>query len=69
MKATYKLTDPDSVEATMTITMTLGNWKKLRDKLAAQPNAMSYPNFKLRDVIDDLVKKAQERFETEGDIE
>jgi hypothetical protein len=69
MKATYKLTDPDSVEATLTVTMTLGNWKKIRQQLYHAKAALAYPNFKVREAIDDMIGKAENVFETEGAIE
>jgi hypothetical protein len=69
MKATYKITDPDSVEATLTITMTIGAWKKLREQIGKGSESMSYPNFRVRDLIHDLIQGAQKEFETEGVVE
>ncbi len=66
MKATMRLTKPDDVEATISLTMTLAQWKELRIPLAEDKNYR--PGGKLREAIDDLVRQATRAFcPTEGD--
>lgn len=66
MKASMKLTKPDEVEATISLTMTLEQWKLLRVSVSAD---QSYePGGKLRQAIDDLVRQATKAFyPVEGD--
>ena len=58
MKATYAVTKPDNVECTLKMTMTLGQWRKLREQLET-----SYPGWKLKSLISDLVSKVTESFD------
>jgi hypothetical protein len=60
MKASMKLTKPDDVEATITLTMTLAQWKLLR--VSVVDDAGYQPGGKLREAIDDLVRQATKAF-------
>lgn len=62
MKATYSLTVPDEVEATMTVTMSIGQWRKL----AGQIDGVQWPGCDMLTVIRDLVRRADTKF-TETD--
>lgn len=62
MKARIALTDPNEVEVTVTLTMKLKDWKRLRDQVADQ-----YPGWELRSVISDLVAKAGSHFEEQDE--
>jgi hypothetical protein len=55
-----KLTKPDDVEATITLTMTLAQWKMLRASVLEDPGYQ--PGGKLRETIDDLVRQATKAF-------
>ena len=64
MKAKFKITNPDVAECTLSVTMVLDSWKKLRDQLDSK-----YPSWELRKAINHLVTKAEEEFETDGEFE
>jgi hypothetical protein len=53
MKAILRINDPDSIEFTLTVTMPLREWKRLREQLKHE-----YPAFKLSDAISEMVKQA-----------
>jgi hypothetical protein len=63
MKATFRLTEPKKVEATLSITMPLEDWEALRAQLP-----VAWPSWKLSSVIDHLVTKAQVEFGSAGEI-
>lgn len=60
MEGTFKLKDPDKMEATLTMTMTIERWKRLREQLES-----SYPSSDLSWLITMLVTKAQKEFAEE----
>ncbi len=60
MKANLRITKPDEVEATISVTMTLGDWKLLRAALAEEKHYE--PGGKLKTVIEDLVRQATRAF-------
>lgn len=64
MKAKFKITNPDNAECTLTITMPLEKWKRLREQLDS-----NYPSWKLSNLIAQLVSKVQEECESEGEFE
>lgn len=59
MKAQFKLDNPEEVEASMTITMPIRDWKALAGQLE---------HWKLGEAIRQLVAKASERFDAEQDF-
>lgn len=61
MKFEFKLSSPDDVEASMTITMTLAQWKVLKRDLSESSWASNY----MANSIRSLVAKASESFEAE----
>ena len=61
MKAKFKITNPDVAECTMTITMTLDSWRRLKEQLDSKS-----PSWELQKVITQLINKAEEKFEAEG---
>lgn len=66
MKATLRLAKPEDVEATISLTMTLAQWKLLRVSVSA--DAFHEPGGTLRGAIDDLVRQATRAFfPTEGE--
>ena len=62
MKASYRLTNPEEVEATLELTMPIRDWLKLREQIAEGSGFSSYPGWKLKEHIDGLVKQAQHHF-------
>ena len=58
MRGKFALSDPDKVEADMLITMTLGDWRKLRASLTATDS----PTWQLHRMIGELIDLAQSRF-------
>lgn len=59
MKATMHVSNPNSVEFTLEITMPLGHWKSLRDALGSDDFGASY---QIKSAIRDMVYQAQESF-------
>lgn len=59
MKATMRVENPDDVEVTMTLTMPLGAWKKLRSQLDSSSLAV-YPACDLWKAITELSAQTQQ---------
>ncbi|MDN7488530.1 hypothetical protein QZM35_12550 [Burkholderia sp. AU45274] len=57
MKTEFKIQRPDDVPMTLTMTMTLGEWKKLENQLST-----SYPSWKLSTNIGEMVRLATTTF-------
>lgn len=57
MKIEYRATDPNTIELSMTITMSLADWSRLKEQLTA-----SYPSWKLSDSIRNIMIEAHEHF-------
>ena len=64
MKAKFKITNPDEAECTLTITMTLGAWKRLKEHLGSKSLG-----WELGIAITQLVSKAEFEFETDGEFQ
>ncbi|WP_186095645.1 hypothetical protein [Burkholderia gladioli] len=64
MKAKFKIERPDDVPMTLTLTMTGGQWKKLRDQLPRE-----YPSWKLSSVITEMVNQASAVFEDTKEVD
>ena len=56
MKAIIHVREPESAEVTLTLTLTLAAWMKIREQLVEQ-----WPSWDLAVVIDDAVRKLSER--------
>ena len=63
MKALIKIVNPDKVEMSLTLSMTLEYWKVLRCQLEDK-----WPGWQLKGVITDMVIKAQEQFTSQDEI-
>ena len=57
MRTVFSLKQPEKIEATMTITMPLEEWKDLRDQLSDR-----WPASRFSDQIRDMVAKAEQVF-------
>ena len=64
MKAKFKIERPDDVPMTLTLTMTGGQWKLLREQLAS-----TYPSWKLASTIDAMVGQASAVFEDTKELD
>lgn len=62
MKLMMEVTKPDSVDVTMTITMSLEAWKRLKGQLDESKMSQGYPMWDLRDQIRSLVGKVEKEF-------
>ena len=62
MKTTCQFNNPDQMDVTITTTMTLYNWRKLRDELKALPILTYQPAFQLRREIEDVIGKVEKTF-------
>lgn len=49
---------PDAIEFTLSITMTLGEWKELREEV----DSKKHTGWKLRAEISDMIQMAQTKF-------
>lgn len=56
-RGTFRLDDVDKVTATLTITMTVGEWRDVRGSLTSQ-----HPQWKVGNLIDDMVRAAERQF-------
>lgn len=65
MRSTLKVTNPNDVDFTMSLTMSLGDWRKL----ATQLTTNAYPSWMLGKEIRLLVEKATAEFVTGGEAE
>ena len=67
MKAEFKAENPDSIEMTLTITMNMLTWKKLRKDLDDVEQVwLHYPANSLRMLIREMVELATTHFEQKG---
>ncbi|RSB84931.1 hypothetical protein EGT47_27965 [Burkholderia cenocepacia] len=57
MKSEFKIQQPDDVPMMLTMTMTLGEWKRLQEQLAT-----TYPSWKLSTNIREMVRLATTTF-------
>ena len=65
MQARFKLENPKAIEATLTLTLTLEQWERLREQLE-----YNWPGSDLRNVITDLLAQARKVYwpnEEEGE--
>ena len=67
MKAEFKAENPDSIEMTLTITMDMFFWKKLRKDLDDVEQVwLHHPANSLRTLIREMVELATTHFEQKG---
>ena len=67
MKAEFKAENPDSIEMTLTITMNMLTWKKLRKDLDdVEQIWLHHPANSLRTLIREMVELATTHFEQKG---
>lgn len=62
MNGFFKLNDPDEIEATLTVTMPIKDWKALRDKMVDY-----YPGWDFKNLINNAVNTAENRFFVNGE--
>lgn len=60
MKGTMRILDVDKIEATLTLTMPLKQWKELNAQLSS-----AHSSWKLSNLIDALIQKATSMFTEE----
>lgn len=64
MNIRLKCEQPNDILYTLTVTMTAGEWDKLRDQLDTCRDLMSYPAYDLRMAITDLLAQARKVYYT-----
>ena len=64
MKALIKIVDPDKVEMSLTLTMTLGAWEVLRNQVEGK-----WPGWQFKALVNDMIEKAQKQFTSQDEIE
>lgn len=62
MKARFELTNLSEVEATLTCTMTVGEWRSLKEQLDTAEKSGSSPSWEFRAMITELIEKADKHF-------
>lgn len=68
MKALFRITNPNQVEMSLKLTMTLEDWKRLKSQLASSGyTGSSYPAFRLIDEIQNMTALAEQKFFAEED--
>lgn len=63
IEAKFRLTEPDNVKVSMTITMTMKQWREI----AAALSADKYEEWPLRAAINDLIRSSQTTFYPQGE--
>ncbi len=58
MKTRFQAENPETIEMTLTVTMPLAAWRKLREQLGE-----GYPGWELRSAISGMVLHATKHFE------
>lgn len=66
MKSTLRVENPDSIEMTLNLTMTLGEWKRLSEQLETGEHPGSSPGWDVRLRIKHMVSIADKNFESNG---
>lgn len=66
IKAVYQLTKPDDAEASLTLTMTVGEWRRFRAQLADKL-VSEYPAWRIATMIADLLERAHDHFSAAGE--
>lgn len=66
IRAVYQLARPDDAEATLTLTMTVGEWRRLATGLT---EAGAYPGWQVASIIRDLTLRAVEHFDAKTETE
>ncbi len=61
MQTDFKLSKPEEVEFTLTVTLPLAAWKKLHRQLTESQTGISYPANDLRIAIVRLVENAESK--------
>lgn len=64
MKGTIRLHNVDKMPAEMTIQMTVGEWRQLRETL----DGARWPQWPLKKLIGELVEKATAQFDSTDEI-
>jgi hypothetical protein len=59
MEAKFSPAKPDEISMTMTLSMTLGEWKQIRE---AMGDSRNWPATDLKSKIGDLVRQAEKHF-------
>lgn len=64
MKAAWRYNNADDIEATVTITMSLGKWRSLQEAIGTK-----YPAWEFANIISDVVRKASALITSEHQAE
>lgn len=68
MKAKYRLAAPELVDATLEVTLSIHDWKRLLAQTDSKDNGL-YPMWRFRNAISDLITKANAAYEAEATTE
>lgn len=63
VRGACQLTHPDAVECSLTLTMTLAEWKRVRADLSVQ-----YPSWAVAALITGLIEDAEKQFYREKEL-
>lgn len=63
-KGRLEATDPDSIEFTLSLTMSLKQWRELQGQLSS-----SYPSWKLSAMITKMIALATERYQETEELD
>jgi len=59
----FQVDAPEAMLVTATVTMTLGDWRRLKSQLEGGAQHSSFPAWKLIEIIRDLVDRAEQHFD------
>ena len=66
IRARYQLTRPDDADASLTLTMTVGEWRAFAAHLVKDGK---YPGWRIANIIHELVESATVHFDATGETE
>lgn len=64
MRTTAIIQHPDSIEVTISMTMNLGQWKKLKEQLTLS----HWPSLDLHSAISDVVRKVERQVQADSAV-
>ena len=59
MSGSFQIEHPEDIEATLTLTLKMGEWRQIQEQLE---DSWRWPMSELADTINSLVKQATEKF-------
>jgi hypothetical protein len=68
VRAEFALKNPDALEATLTLTMTMGEWRRLLSQIVEAGVDVRYPAWKVLDAMRAVISAGDQHFAAEHEI-